>query len=128
MNGIKKLSYMTALSLASLMECGEKEKPYYLEKNVSEYNSYDIAIEKGDLAIGNLHNDSEGGLEFDDYILTRFDENDSSIIKIQIRARTHEEKSKLEKFVDAQKLKKIYAEMKCKKIGMRTIFFQNIQK
>ncbi len=112
---LKKLPYMGALLFASFIGCGEKEKPYYLEKNVPEYYGFDVVIERGDMAIGNLHNDSEEGMNFDDYIITRFDENNGGIIKIQIDARIQKEKSKLEKFVDAQKLKEIYKEMKTKK-------------
>ena len=40
MKTIKRLPYMVALSLASLIGC--KEEAPYVETNVSKYNGYDV--------------------------------------------------------------------------------------
>lgn len=111
----KKLTYIGMLSAMLLMGCDEKRKPYYMEKNIPRYYGYDVAIENEYLIIGNLKNDKEEPLEYDDHIMVIFDK-DSTITDMQVRAKTLELKIELERFIDAQKLKTIYSEMNNKRL------------
>ena len=107
MKTIKKLHYMVALSLASLIGC--REAPY-VEKNVSQYNGYDVMVQDNEIRIGTLHNDEHSSSGFDETIYAVVGE-DSTVSNIQIYTNKG---SKLEELASVPKIRQIYFDVKGK--------------
>jgi len=105
---IKKLPYMVALSLASLIGC--REAPY-VEKNVSQYQGYDVVVQDREIRIGTLHNDEFTSSGFDE-VLYGIADKEGNISQITLNA---PKGSKLEELASVQKVEEIYKDVINKK-------------
>ena len=113
MKTIKKLHYMVALSLASLIGC--RETPY-VERNVSQYNGYDVMVHEGKIRIGTLHNDEYSSSGFDEVIYAIVSD-DSTVSNIAVNTKKG---SKLEELASVPKIRQIYFDVK----GRQKLFQQ----
>lgn len=104
MKTIKKLPYMVALSLASLIGC--REAPY-VEKNVPQYQGYDVMVQDREIKIGTLHNDELTSSGFDEVIYGVADK-EGNITQITLHA---PKGSKLEQLASVQKVEEIYKDI-----------------